>query len=221
MDETATTLPLTPAEARVLGCLVEKQATTPDAYPLTVNAAHAAANQKTAREPVLSLDPGAVHHALRALERKGLAKQVFSSRAERYEHRADAGLGLPRPQVALVALLLLRGAQTAHELLARSERLHAFADIDDVRHHLERLMQRVPALVAQVPRASSQREDRYAHLLCGDVPVAVPPTDRPGAAQATIAPGERQALEARVAALEAEVAELRAHIARLLDGDAE
>jgi uncharacterized protein len=217
MDAPDAILPLTAAEARVLGCLVEKQATTPDAYPLTVNAAVAAANQKTAREPVLALDPGAVHHALRSLERKGLAKQVFSSRAERYEHRAEAAFGLPRPQVALLCLLLLRGAQTAHELLARSERLHAFADIDDVRHHLARLMQRAPPLVLLLPRAAGQREDRYRHLLCGDAPAAdtAPPADT---AHAEAATGRQPALQARVEALEAEVAELRAHIARLLDG---
>jgi uncharacterized protein YceH (UPF0502 family) len=113
-DETAVPL-LSAAEARVLGCLIEKEATTPDAYPLTVNAAHVAANQKTEREPVMTLDPGEVHHALRALETKRLAKQVFSSRAERYEHRTGAFFSLPQPQVALLGLLLLRGAQTVHE----------------------------------------------------------------------------------------------------------
>jgi uncharacterized protein len=210
MDADDTMLPLTAAEARVLGCLIEKQATTPDVYPLTVNAAQSAANQKT----------GAVHHALRTLERKGLAKQMFSSRAERYEHRAEAGLGLPRPQVALLALLLLRGAQTAHELLARSERLHAFADTEDVRHHLDRLSQRTPALVALLPRTSGQREDRFAQLLSGEASGAIPPTARPGGQQAVISSNERQALEARVVALEAEVVELRAHIVRLLDGGA-
>jgi uncharacterized protein len=220
MDADDTMLPLTAAEARVLGCLIEKQATTPDVYPLTVNAAQSAANQKTGREPVLSLEAGAVHHALRTLERKGLAKQMFSSRAERYEHRAEAGLGLPRPQVALLAMLLLRGAQTAHELLARSERLHAFADTEDVRHHLDRLSQRTPALVALLPRTSGQREDRFAQLLSGEASGAIPPTARPGGQQAVISSNERQALEARVVALEAEVVELRAHIVRLLDGGA-
>lgn len=203
MDADATILPLAAAEARVLGCLIEKQAVTPDVYPLTVNAAQAAANQKTAREPVLSLDPGTVHHALRELERKGLAKQVFSSRAERYEHRAEAFFSLPKPQVALLGLLLLRGAQTLHELLARSERLHAFADAEDVRHHLERLAQHAPALAVLLPRAAGQREDRYAHLLCGDPPAAALSADGDAPAPA------RPALEARVAVLEAEIALLR------------
>ena len=201
------------AEARVLGCLIEKEATTPDAYPLTVNAAHVAANQKTAREPVMALDPGEVHHALRALETKRLAKQVFSSRAERYEHRTGAFFSLPQPQVALLGLLLLRGAQTVHELFARSERLAKFADADDVRHHLERLVQRQPALVVQIPRGPGQREDRYVHLLCGPVDTAaiserMAPRNEP----------EPSALEARVAALESEVAALRADIAALRGG---
>jgi uncharacterized protein YceH (UPF0502 family) len=201
---------LSAAEARVLGCLIEKEATTPDAYPLTVNAAHVAANQKTAREPVMTLDPGEVHHALRALETKRLAKQVFSSRAERYEHRTGAFFSLPQPQVALLGLLLLRGAQTVHELFARSERLAKFADADDVRHHLERLVQRQPALVVQIPRGPGQREDRYAHLLCGPVDAAAV-SDR--IAQRSEA--EPSALEARVAALENEVAALRRKLAAL------
>src|SRR5688572_24163364 len=163
---------LSAAQARVLGCLIEKEATTPDAYPLTANAAHVAANQKTAREPVMNLEPGEVHHALRQLESLRLAKQVFSSRAERYEHCTTAYFSLPKAQVALLGLLLLRGPQTVHELLARGERLAKFADADDVRHHLERLIQRTPALVVQIPRGSGQREDRYMHLLSGPVDTA-------------------------------------------------
>ncbi|HEY5972639.1 MAG TPA: YceH family protein, partial [Pseudoxanthomonas sp.] len=174
MDTTdETSLPvLTVAEARVLGCLIEKEATTPDAYPLTVNAAHVAANQKTARDPVMALNVGDVNHALRSLEQKGFAKQVFSSRAERYEHHTGKALDLPRQQVALLGLLLLRGPQTVHELLSRSERLASFNDADDVRHHLDRLIQRQPALVQQIPRGPGQREDRYVHLLSGAVDVA-------------------------------------------------
>jgi uncharacterized protein len=202
---------LTAAEARVLGCLIEKEATTPDTYPLTVNAAHVAANQKTARDPVMTLDVGEVNHALRQLETKGLAKQVFSSRAERYEHRTGAALSLPKPQVALLGLLLLRGAQTLHELFARSERLAKFEDADDVRHHLERLMQRQPALVLQLPRGAGQREDRYVHLLAGPVDAAAM-SERFASMRNEPEPS---ALEARVAALENEVATLREEIAAL------
>jgi uncharacterized protein YceH (UPF0502 family) len=211
----ANTVPvLTVAQARALGCLIEKEATTPDAYPLTINAVQVAANQKTARDPVLALEPGEVQHALRTLETLRLAKQVFSSRAERYEHCAGQYFSLPQPQVALLGLLLLRGAQTAHELLTRSERLAKFSDSDDVRHHLERLIQREPALAVLVPRGPGQREDRYAHLLSGPVDVAAIAA-RIGAQAGESAAPQAAALEARVAALEGEVAALREEIAAL------
>jgi uncharacterized protein YceH (UPF0502 family) len=215
MNEIALTA-LNPAEARALGCLVEKEATTPDTYPLTVNAALVAANQKTAREPVMALSEGDVHHALRQLEAKGLARQVFSSRAERYEHRAGAFFSLPQQQVALLGLLLLRGAQTAFELFARSERLCKFNDIEDLRHHLERLMQRQPALIVQIPRGPGQREDRYMHLLCGELDAAVLAVRPPSSASAEPA---TVGLEARVAALENEVAALREALAALRGAD--
>ena len=211
MDATDSPPLLTAAEARVLGCLIEKEATTPDVYPLTIAAALGAANQKTAREPLMALETGAVNHALRQLESKGLAKQVFSSRAERYEHRTAAHFGLTSQQVALLGLLLLRGPQTAFELLSRSERLQAFADIDEVRHQLDRLARRQPALVVQVPRGPGQREDRVAHLLCGPVDV-----DAIVARAQVTGESPAPALAARVAALEAEVAELREQVERLL-----
>jgi len=215
MDDSSSVPLLNAAEARVLGCLIEKEATTPDAYPLTVNAAQVAANQKTAREPVMALDPGDVHHALRQLEAGKLAKQVFSSRAERYEHRTGAYFSLPQPQVALLGLLLLRGPQTVGELFARSERLAKFADADDVRHHLERLIQRAPALVVQIPRGPGQREDRYAHLLSGPVDVAAVGERIAARGEAARDAGDGSALEARVAALESEVAALRQQIEEL------
>ena len=170
-DDTQTpALPvLSAAQARALGCLIEKEATTPDAYPLTVNAAQVAANQKTAREPVMALSAGDVHHALRQLETLGLARQQYSSRAERYEHRAGAALDLTRQQLAILGLLLLRGPQTLNELLTRSERLVRFQDVEELRHHLERMIQR--GMAVQLPRASGQREDRYMHLLGGPVDV--------------------------------------------------
>ncbi|SDR10987.1 hypothetical protein SAMN05216569_3140 [Pseudoxanthomonas sp. CF125] len=215
-DETSAVV-LTTSEARVLGCLIEKEATTPDAYPLTVNAAQVAANQKTARDPVMALNTGDVNHALRQLEQKGLAKQVFSSRAERYEHRADKALDLSRQQLTLIGLLLLRGPQTVHELLARSERLASFNDADDVRHHLDRLIQRQPALVQQIPRGPGQREDRYVHLLSGPVDVAAVTARIASSSSAGEAPSS--ALEARVQALENEVAELRAILSAMAARD--
>lgn len=200
------------AQARLLGCLIEKEATTPDVYPLTVNAAVSAANQKTARDPIMNLQAGAVQHALRALESLGLARQQFSSRAERYEHLTGKAFSLPNQQVALLGLLLLRGPQTVNELLTRAERLASFADAEDARHHLERLAHREPALVVQIPRAPGQREDRWMHLLAGPVDVAAISARATGGAAGESVPS---ALEHRIAELEARVADLEARLAQL------
>ncbi|MBF9173362.1 YceH family protein [Xanthomonas campestris] len=207
MTETLPTPVLDTAQARVLGCLIEKEATTPDAYPLTVNAAQVAANQKTAREPVLTLQTGVVHHALRQLETLGLVRQQFSSRAERYEHRLGSALDLTRQQVAVIGLLLLRGPQTLGELFARSERLARFNDSDDVRHHLERLIQR--GLAVQLPRASGQREDRYAHLLSGELDLEALQAAAARAAPSARGGADSSELETRVLSLETTVAELQ------------
>jgi len=214
-DDTQTpALPvLSAAQARALGCLIEKEATTPDAYPLTVNAAQVAANQKTAREPVLALSTGDVHHALRQLETLGLARQQYSSRAERYEHRAGAALDLTRQQLAILGLLLLRGPQTLNELLTRSERLVRFQDVDELRHHLERMIQREMAV--QLPRASGQREDRYMHLLAGPVDVQALAEQYRSAPSGGGGSGANPALESRVQQLEATVAELQEQLAQL------
>lgn len=214
-DDTQTpALPvLSAAQARALGCLIEKEATTPDAYPLTVNAAQVAANQKTAREPVMALSAGDVHHALRQLESMGLARQQFSSRAERYEHRAGSALDLTRQQLAIVGLLLLRGPQTVNELLTRSERLFQFQDAEELRHHIERMIQR--GLAVQLPRASGQREDRYMHLLGGPVDVQALAESYKGSSSSGGGGGGSPALEARVHQLEATVAELQEQLAEL------
>ncbi|MER2176075.1 MAG: DUF480 domain-containing protein [Stenotrophomonas maltophilia] len=215
-DDTQTpALPvLSAAQARALGCLIEKEATTPDAYPLTVNAAQVAANQKTAREPVMALSAGDVHHALRQLETLGLARQQYSSRAERYEHRAGAALDLTRQQLAILGLLLLRGPQTLNELLTRSERLVRFQDVDELRHHLERMIQR--GMAVQLPRASGQREDRYMHLLAGPVDVqALAEQYRSAPSGAGGGGAAHPALESRVQQLEATVAELQEQLAEL------
>jgi len=210
MSESACPSPALPVldavQARVLGCLIEKEATTPDVYPLTVNAAQVAANQKTAREPLMSLETGETHRALRQLGELGLVRQQFSSRAERYEHRLEEALGLPRQQTVLLGLLLLRGAQTAHELFARSERLLRFADAEEIGHHLERLQRR--GLVQLLPRAPGQREPRWVHLLCGPVdPQAFAATPAASTEVATDA-----ALAERVAQLEDSVAQLRSEL---------
>lgn len=205
--ETTTELPvLTPIEARVLGCLIEKKELTPDIYPLTLNAAHAAANQKTARDPVMALEQMEVHRGLKLLEQKGLVRQVFGSRVERYEHLAAQRFSLTSPQSAILGLLLLRGPQTANELLARSERMARFPSLDDLRSELDMLIGKRPALVQEVGRGPGQREDRYAHLLSGPVDVAALTMQR---GPSTMPASD---LEARIQTLEEEVAALRARL---------
>jgi len=206
-DNAAEVKPLNPVEARILGSLIEKAATTPDAYPLTLNAVVLACNQKTSREPVMNLEPGAVGHALRQMEERGLVKSNYGARAARYEHRAEAALGLTRQQCAVVAMLMLRGPQTAHELLTRTERLARFADLDDLQHTLERLMSREPACALRLPRGPGQREERYMHLLGG--PVDVEALVATSAARSSARDADESETEARLARLEAEVAELR------------
>ncbi len=195
---------LNPAEARILGCLIEKKLLTPDVYPLTLNAAQAAANQKTAREPVMALEQGEIHHALKTLAQKELVRQVFGSRVERYEHLAAQRFSLTTPQTAILGLLLLRGPQTAYELLARSERMARFQSVEALRDELDMLIGKRPALVKEIGRGPGQREDRYAHLLCGDVEAS---TFVPAVSGGTASPAIAE-LEARITALEEQVASL-------------
>jgi len=206
---------LTTIEARILGCLVEKEATTPETYPLTENAVVVACNQKTNRDPVLELEPGEVGHALREMTDRGLVRAVHGARAQRYEHRFAQYWSVTVRQQALLAVLLLRGPQTLAELHVRSERLAEPVEIEDVRQALERLMQRTPALVVKLGRAAGQREDRYMHLLCGPVSAA----EFAIAAADASAPFKRGGIEARLEALEAEVDSLRRELDALRDRD--
>ena len=201
-------LSLSPNEARLVGCLIEKAATTPEAYPLTVNSLLLAANQKTSRDPLMTLEEGEVGHALRELEDRGWVRVVHGSRALRYEHRIDEKLSTTKPQRALLCLLMLRGPQTAAELLTRSDRLAEVGSLDDVKQVLERLQQR--GLVTNIGRASGQREDRYAHLFCGPVE-AHARRDDDGASPSAPA----SSLAQRVAELEAMVEGLSGRVAEL------
>jgi uncharacterized protein YceH (UPF0502 family) len=200
---------LTIGEVRVLGCLIEKQLTTPEAYPLTLNALVLACNQKTSREPVLSLTAGQVGQALRSLEGREMARLVMGSRADRWEHRADKALELVSAQVVLLGLLLLRGPQTVNELLTRSSRMHDFDDAEQVQHHLERLISR--QFTCLLTRQSGQREDRYMHVL-GDPAEQAAMVARASEPQRSSAGGQQderlEALEARLAALEERLAQL-------------
>lgn len=212
MDTPASDLTLLNAiEARVLGSLIEKKELTPDIYPLSLNATQSATNQKTAREPVMSLDPADIHRAFKSLQDKGLLRQVLGSRVERYEHQISQRFSLTRGQTSLIGLMLLRGPQTAHELMARSERMARYANVEELLADLDLLIGRRTPLVQLVERGPGQREDRYAHLLCGPV-AAAPRSSAPARAYAA---ADTSDLEARVAALEAEVADLRALLGSL------
>jgi len=205
------TLRLNSTEVRILGCLIEKQATNPETYPLTLNALVLACNQKTSREPVMNLTPGQVGQSLRNLEGLQLARLVMGSRADRYEHRVDKTLELVPAQMILTGLLFLRGPQTVNELLTRSNRMHDFEDTDAVVHQLERLIGR--GLAVLIPKQAGQREDRYMHAL-GD------PADLETILAARQNPSERasggsSALAERVEELEARIAALEERLAKL------
>lgn len=191
--------PLHPVEVRVLGSLLEKDFTTPEYYPLTVNALQNACNQKSSREPVVNFDESTVSQALHTLQHKGLTTRVTGAghRVEKYGHRLGEVLNFGRRELAILCVLMLRGPQTVGELRGRTERMHEFADMEEVEHVLRHLASRDDgALVAPVGRG------RWAHLLCG--PPDVVADSEPAAASPT-----RSALEARVETLEREVAELR------------
>lgn len=199
---------LNPVEARVLGCLIEKKELTPDIYPLTLNALLAAANQKTSREPVMALQPVEISRALSSLEQKELARRAFASRVERYEHLAGRRFNLTVPQAALLALLLLRGPQTLNELTMRTARMANFGSPDDARRELDLLVGRRPPLVKEIGRAPGQREDRFAHLLSGDVEVS----DLVASPAPRTASPASDGLEERISALEEKLAALEARL---------
>jgi uncharacterized protein YceH (UPF0502 family) len=173
---------LNSVEARVLGALVEKDITTPDYYPLSLNALVNACNQKNNRDPVMTLDEAAVREALDGLHNKNLAGPASGadSRVTKYEHRLQEMFNFTRGETAILCVLLLRGPQTPGELRARTERMHRFEDLTDVQASLQRLMQRDPPLASVVPRQPGSKESRSMHLLSGDM------TD-PGVADASAA----------------------------------
>ena len=214
--DSAQPIVLTAAEARVLGALVEKEATTPDYYPLSLNALGNACNQRSNREPVMSLDEDDLRQALNGLERKQLAGRVRSGdgRVTKYEHWLGEAFNLSRAETALFCVLLLRGPQTPGELRGRTDRLHSFDEISDVLSGLQKLMERVPPLAALLPRQPGTKESRYAHLLCGPVESIVQPVQHMAAGAQEHA-ASSPAHEERIAQLEATVEELRHEVARL------
>jgi uncharacterized protein YceH (UPF0502 family) len=228
---------LSPVEQRVLGCLIEKRWTTPDQYPLSLNALRLACNQVTNRDPVTDYDETTVREAAYRLSRYGLTRMAsgHGSRAVKYRHLAEEGLSLGREELSVLAVLLLRGPQTLGELKARSERMCSFSSLEDVDRVLDALCDR--SYARRIPRRPGQKEDRFEHLLGGEpdeVPAAsvAEPADRadetgalgtpaPGTGTPTRVPESPSPsaadgdLAARVNALEAQVEELRQELATL------
>jgi uncharacterized protein YceH (UPF0502 family) len=216
---------LTPPEQRVLGCLIEKRWTTPDQYPLSLNALRLACNQSTNRDPVTRYDESTVRDAAQRLCKYGLARLAsgHGSRATKYRHLAEEALGLGREELAVLAVLLLRGPQTPGELKGRTERMAALGSLADVERVLAVLAER--DLARRLERRPGQKEDRFEHLLGGGEPEAAAALESPAPAPVTVraietpAPPPRFAgqndLVARVESLEAEVAALREELAAL------
>jgi hypothetical protein len=206
---------LTAAQARVLGSLIEKEVTTPDYYPLSLNALINACNQRSNREPVMDLDEDAVRQALHGLEDLRLAgrSRGADSRVTKYEHWLGEAFNFSRAETALLCVLLLRGPQTPGELRGRTERMHRFDEISDVTAGLDKLMQREPPLAAILPRLPGSRESRYAHLLSGPVESAA--LAQPYAAAQSAPATSDPEHESRIAQLESTVAEMQNEIAAL------
>ena len=208
-------------EIRVLGCLIEKQRTTPDVYPLTLNALRLACNQSTNREPVVDYDENTIRGAIdRLVQRKWATLASWSNRRSmKYRHTLDGALGLDDAEIAVLDVLMLRGAQTPGELKARTDRLHGFGDMEELEATLERLIDR--QLAARLERRPGQREERYAHLLGSEdgveaeaaAPSPAPPAPPPPTPPPQPSPGER--LEERFARIEQQIAELRTELRAL------
>src|SRR5579863_2402491 len=209
----SSTLQLTSIEVRVLGALIEKDITTPDYYPLSLNSLANACNQKNNRDPIMTLDEDSVRQALGSLQEKRLAGPAggADSRVTKYEHRLQEVFNFDRREIAVICVLLLRGPQTPGELRGRSERMYRFETLDDVQSTLQRLNDRQPSLVRVLPRQPGTKESRYTHLFAGvtdeyPAPAAVPrEVSSPDASRIA-------ALESEVASLRKEVADLRQQI---------
>jgi uncharacterized protein YceH (UPF0502 family) len=204
-------LQLTETEVRVLGALIEKDITTPDYYPLSLNALVNACNQKNNREPVMNLDEDAVSYALASLQEKRLAGPASGadSRVTKYEHRLQEVFNLDRREIAVLCVLLLRGPQTPGELRSRTDRMFRFEALDDVVSTLDRLAQREPPLAAVLPRQPGTKESRYMHLFSGDAHATLDVARAPSRAPNHV----RSASDDRLSNLENEVTELRREVA--------
>ena len=211
---------LNPVEVRVLGALIEKEITTPEYCPLTLNGLTTACNQKSNRDPVVSLEEKAVVRALESLREKGLARQVsgVDMRVPKHYHLFDEKMGLTRPQVAALCVLMLRGPQTVGEIRGRSGRLYEFAGLEEVERVLVELAERTGgALVVQLARQPGRKESRYAHVLMGEPEEGDVQTEGPVDAAALEVRAENEriaALEEQVKALRDELADVRSAFAQ-------
>lgn len=205
---------LDPVEARILGCLIEKQKTTPDSYPLTLNALRLACNQSTNRDPVVDYDEELIFDSIQRLHRVGLTRPAsgHGSRAAKYRHLAGEQLSLDDAGEAVIAVLLLRGPQTPGELKTRTERMYAFSELGDLERVLDALIE--AGYVERLERRPGEKSERYRHLLLEDSgeAEAAAPAPAPSAPVSVAASDEVGELRGRVEALEREVAELRARI---------
>jgi len=208
---------LTENQVRVLGSLIEKDITTPEYYPLSLNALVNACNQKSNRDPVMQLDEDAVRDALEGLQEQRLAGPArgADSRVTKYEQRLQEVFNFTRPEIAVLCVLLLRGPQTPGELRGRADRMHHFETLEDVQSALQKLMQREPPLAKVLPRQPGTKESRYAHLLSGDDVEAEAPVQSRATAERNPVDAERiSRLEGEVASLRGEVGELRDQMER-------
>ncbi|MCH7342270.1 YceH family protein [Pelomonas sp. CA6] len=199
---------LSAAEARVLAVLVEKESTVPDSYPMSLNSLTLGCNQKTARDPVMNLAESEVAAALDELKSMSLVHEVSGSRVTRFAHNMRRVLGVPGQSEALLAVMMLRGPQTAAELRLNSERLHRFADVSSVEGFLEELAEREPPLARKLARAPGARESRWAHLLAGEPAL-------PAAEVRASSDAPAPARDAELAALREEVATLKELVHRM------
>jgi len=199
----------------VLGCLVEKEITTPEYYPLSLNALVNACNQKSNRDPLVHLEEDAVRQALRGLGEQMLARSASGdSRVSKYEHRLADAFNFTRPETAIVCELLLRGPQTPGELRSRADRMHPFEDLSVVQSTLRHLMEREPPLVKLLPRQAGNKEARYVHLLSGDVELRESQPVREAVVSSSAAENTRiSELESEIAGLQKEVADLKSQFA--------
>ena len=197
---------LTAVDARVLGTLMEKQLTTPDQYPLTLNSLVTGCNQKTSREPVSNYSSGEVGTSLNELRNHNLVEVEYGSRAERYDQKLSRVLGLDKRKQAVLTIMLLRGPQTVGDLLTRTQRMADFDDSADMEELLDTLCNKTQPMIVRIPKRSGQRDDRYMHLLCGEVDVSSLPEPTAQASQRPSSNSDNQALVDRIEALERKLA---------------